>query len=151
MYISGYIVDNNVRYVALQNLGQLVSSNFKPVANNVDVLLHCLEDVFLDRDGSIILHSLRFFRLLAKHEPNDKKTPLLRFWLAFLKPKVFQVVEERSEQSLKAALCDCLSAIGEHIYQQLPVEKRTNDSKQSWRQQLDNEHLMGEYFIRSHI
>ena len=123
-----------MRYVALQNLGQLVSVNFGPVGNNVDVLQASLEGVFLlDRDGSIVLHSLRLFRLLAKHEPVPASSsfssgrpppPLMQFWLAFLRPRVFQLVEERGDPTLKAALCDCLSAIGEHVYQHLPLDKR---------------------------
>ena len=126
-----------MRYVALQNLGQLVSVNFGPVGNNVDVLQASLEGVFLlDRDGSIVLHSLRLFRLLAKHAPVPASSssfssgrpppppPLMQFWLAFLRPRVFQLVEERGDPTLKAALCDCLSAIGEHVYQHLPLDKR---------------------------
>ena len=121
-----------MRYVALQNLGQLVSVNFGPIASNVDVLQASLEGVFLlDRDGSIVLHSLRLFRLLAKHEPVPASScpgrpppPLMQFWLAFLRPRVFQLVEERGDPTLKAALCDCLSAIGEHVYQHLPLDKR---------------------------
>ena len=130
-----------MRYVALQNLGQLVSVNFGPVGNNVDVLQASLEGVFLlDRDGSIVLHSLRLFRLLAKHEPVPASSsfssgrpppPLMQFWLAFLRPRVFQLVEERGDPTLKAALCDCLSAIGEHVYQHLPLDKRETDLKSS--------------------
>ena len=121
-------LDNNVRYVALQNLGQLVSVNFGPIASNADVLQASLEGVFLlDRDGSIVLHSLRLFRILAKHEPvpsSGRPPPLMQFWLPFLRPRIFQLVEERGDSILKAALCDCLSAIGEHVYQQLPLDKR---------------------------
>ena len=124
-------LDNNVRYVALQNLGQLVSVNFGPIGNNVDVLQASLEGVFLlDRDGSIVLHSLRLFRLLAKHErvpassSGQPPPPLMQFWLAFLRPQIFQLIEERGDPTLKAALCDCLSAIGEHVYQHLPLDKR---------------------------
>ena len=137
LYVNGTqhfsrTLDNNVRYVALQNLGQLVSVNFGPIGNNVDVLQSSLEGVFLfDRDGSIVLHSLRLFRLLAKHEPipassSVRPPPLMQFWLAFLRPRVFQLVEERGDPTLKAALCDCLSAIGEHVYQHLPLDKRKN-------------------------
>ena len=120
-----------MRYVALQNLGQLVSVNFGPIENSVDVLQASLEGVFLlDRDGSIVLHSLRLFRLLAKHEripassSGQPPPPLMQFWLAFLRPQIFQLIEERGDPTLKAALCDCLSAIGEHVYQHLPLDKR---------------------------
>ena len=121
-------VDNNARYVALQNLGQISNLNIAAVEANLDHLGQTIDSVFSEKDSSIILHTLRFLKLLAKNEPREQPQrpgpPFLRLWNGLLKPKYMQLIEQREEHCLRAALCDTLSDIGEEVHQRLPSEKR---------------------------
>ena len=45
---------------------------------------------------------------------------MIKFWKEVIKPSVFDHVERREQAILRAALCDCLTEIGEAVFSILP-------------------------------
>ena len=49
---------------------------------------------------------------------------MIKFWKEVVKPSVFEHVERREQAILRAALCDCLTEIGEAVFSMLPQDRR---------------------------
>ena len=45
---------------------------------------------------------------------------MIKFWKEVIKPSIFDHVERREQAILRAALCDCLTEIGEAVFSILP-------------------------------
>ena len=118
--------DNNVRYVVLQGLCTMVAQNHSLSLSCCRALLSSIDKPFVDTDNSILLHTLRLFKAIAKvgAETDDAGGEHLALWLAILKPQRIQLLEERQEQLLMAAFCDSLAELPENVYVSLPVDKR---------------------------
>ena len=50
---------------------------------------------------------------------------LVNFWSSFfIRSTIFDYIERRTEAILQAALCDCLSEVGEVVFSLLPTDRR---------------------------
>ncbi len=118
--------DNNVRYVALQNLGQLATTDIDSLGDSAPDLKKVVEMILVDNDDAIVLHSLRTFKAIAKsarQEPRDAPA-FMDMWHLLVRPRSFQAVERRENPNLGAALCDVISEIGEDIFMALTSDQR---------------------------
>lgn len=127
-------VDNNTRYISLQNLGRLASMDIYKFLSKSDTLLSSL-DIALrsDPDQSIVIHGLRLVKTIGKCGNGLKDDELhhgevgnrmLHFWLAILRPGLLDAIEARNSPVLRAALCDCLAEIAGVIFSRLPTDRR---------------------------
>ena len=127
-------LDNNIRYVSIQNLGLLVSldtEQFMIKINNIQPELErCLKT---DKDNSVVIHVLRLIKTFGKYghsyiEDNpgqlESERRLLHFWLNILKPSLLDSIEARNCPVLKAALCNCIAEVGGTIFCALPTDRR---------------------------
>ena len=132
-------LDNNIRYVSIQCLGKLAHLDIQKFMQNLDSsILKSFEDVLQhERDTSLCLHLLRLVKVIGNCGPKSRcdasesfwseevMPKMVQFWSSFfLRPIIFEYIERRGEAILRAALCDCLSEVGELIFGQLPTDKR---------------------------
>ena len=129
-------IDNNIRYVSIQCLGRLAHLDIRLFMQNVDTtLLKVFEDVLKsEKDTSLCLHLLRLIKGIGTCAPkcsgDDGTEPwvlekIVHFWSSFfIRPIIFDYIERRGEAILRAALCDCLSEVGELVFSLLPTDRR---------------------------
>ncbi|XP_040583257.1 HEAT repeat-containing protein 6 [Lepeophtheirus salmonis] len=118
--------ENNVRYVAIYNLGALCEVDTEKFLERVEEILPHIESNLNDPDESIVLHILRLVknvgRLIQSCSPDDKR--VLLFWEQFLSKENFQIIEKRDCSIFKAAFCDCLRDMGQSVFHALPNDRR---------------------------
>jgi len=136
--VSGPTGDNNLRYVALQNLGQLAAKHIGVLSENAPSLTSALVANLRERDTAVVLHSLRLAKLIAKNDPSRTSatadegagdagrviSPFSELWSVLLRPKCFQAVSGRNDDGLEAALCDLISELGETAFSGLTADQR---------------------------
>ena len=52
------------------------------------------------------------------------KNLTIAFWIDFLKPANFQLLDKYSNANIRSAFCDCLAEIGPGMFAELPEPKR---------------------------
>ena len=124
-------MDNNVRYVSIQNLGLAASLDTSQFLEHLPHLLPLLEDAIkVEKDQSVVIHVLRLLKTIGKCgntlASNDVEIDkrLLHFWLHILKPNLINSVEARECPVLKAALCNCTAEVGGSVFCKLPTDRR---------------------------
>lgn len=135
-FITSHPLDNNIRYVSIQCLGKLAQLDISLFMQNMDSsILKIFEDVVkTEKDTSLCLHLLRLVKVIGTCGPKCKSDPsatswivekMVHFWSSFfIRPVIFDYIERRSEAILRAALCDCLSEVGELVFSLLPTDRR---------------------------
>ena len=131
------LIDSNIRYVSIQCLGKLAQLDISLFMQNVDTsLLKVFEEVLkTEKDTSLCLHLLRLIKGIGtcgpkwKSETSAQQTlvleKMIHFWSSFfIRPIIFDYIERRGEAILQAALCDCLSEVGELVFSLLPTDRR---------------------------
>jgi len=130
--------DNNVRYMAMQALAALAAVDihtFIKQAGDVKKLLDCS---LQDSDPSVVLHAFRFIKSFAKNltslvESENQSTEIevsktqklaTSFWVDFLKPSNFALLDKYPNANIKSAFCDCLAEIGGYLFSELPEPKK---------------------------
>lgn len=123
-------VDNNIRYVSIQNLGLTAILDTNQFLTRIPMLQPLLEEAIREeKDQSVVIHVLRLLKTIGKCGNSldgcDGETSkrLLHFWLAVLKPTLINSVEARECPVLKAALCNCVAEIG-GTFSALPTDRR---------------------------
>lgn len=123
-------VDNNIRYVSIQNLGLTAVLDTTQFLSRMPMLQPLLEDAIKEeKDQSVVIHVLRLLKTIGKCgnslDGSDEETAkrLLYFWLGVLKPTLINSVEARECPVLKAALCNCVAEIGA-TFSALPTDRR---------------------------
>lgn len=123
-------VDNNVRYVSIQNLGLTAVLDPASFLEKVPHLHPLLEDaVRSEKDQSVVIHVLRLLKTIGKsgdamtNSDAETEKRLLHFWLGVLKPTLIDSIEARDCPVLKAALCNCVAEIGNTLAL-LPTDRR---------------------------
>ncbi|XP_071945428.1 HEAT repeat-containing protein 6-like [Antedon mediterranea] len=132
-----------VKLEALQVLVQLAKNYFiivRPVLSVVsDIIVNCIDDP----DPSMQLHGLKVLEEFGKallnqlnpdssidgvqHEqiqPPIKVDEVVTLWLHLLNGPLPQILQHPRTLVLQAFACDCLSTIGPHAFQLLPMDKR---------------------------
>ena len=135
--ITRHALDNNIRYVSIQCLGKLAQLDISLFMQNVDsAILKNIEEVFkTEKDTSLCLHFLRLVKVIGTCGPKCKSDTsettswvsekMVHFWSSFfIRPVMFDYIERRGEDILQAALCDCLSEVGELVFSRLPSDRR---------------------------
>lgn len=130
-------IDNNIRYVSIQCLGKLAQLDISLFLQNVDTaLMKVFEEVLkTEKDTSLCLHLLRLIKGIGtcgpkwKSDTSSQQTwvveKMVHFWSSFfIRPLIFDYIERRGEAILQAALCDCLSEVGELVFSLLPTDRR---------------------------
>ncbi len=124
-------VDNNIRYVSIQNLGLTAVLDTGQFLCKMSTLHPLLEEAIKsEKDQSVVIHVLRLLKTIGKcgnsmESTMDAETEkrLLHFWLGVLKPSLIDSVESRDCPVLKAALCNCIAEIGTS-FAGLPTDRR---------------------------
>ena len=129
-------IDSNIRYVSIQCLGKLAQLDISLFMKNVDAaLLQVFEEVLKsEKDTSLCLHLLRLIKGIGTCGPKSQTDAsaepwildkMVHFWSSFfIRSIVFDYIERRGEAILQAALCDCLSEVGELVFSLLPTDRR---------------------------
>jgi len=133
-------LDSNICYFAIQCLGKLALLDRTKFMECLDTfpLLKASESVLANgKDTSLCLHILRLFRTVGTNPSKLEVQPaaasdddippaevMIKFWKEVVKPSVFDYVERREQAILRAALCDCLTEIGEAVFSILPQDRR---------------------------
>jgi len=129
------VADNNVRYMALQALSVLAQLDIQMFIKSATGIKKLIDTSLVDADSSVVLHTFRFIKNFAKYlteaaVQNQETESRLKnltcaFWIDFLKPANFQLLEDRhANANLRSAFCDCLGEIGPGIFAELPEPKR---------------------------
>ena len=130
------LIDSNIRYVSIQCLAKLAQLDIGLFMQNVDSsLLKVFEEVLRsEKDTSLCLHLLRLIKGIGTCGPKSKNDvnvkpwildKLVHFWSSFfIRSTIFDYIERRTEAILQAALCDCLSEVGEVVFSLLPTDRR---------------------------
>ena len=130
------LIDSNIRYVSIQCLAKLAQLDIGLFMQNVDSsLLKVFEEVLRsEKDTSLCLHLLRLIKGIGTCGPKYKNDvnvkpwildKLVHFWSSFfIRSTIFDYIERRTEAILQAALCDCLSEVGEVVFNLLPTDRR---------------------------
>ena len=124
------IVDNNVRYVSIQNLGLTATLDPVTFLRRIPGLQPLMEDAIrFEKDQSVVIHVLRLLKTIAKSgnslstDPESEKR-LLHFWLGILRPALIDSVEARGCAVLKAALCNAVAEVNGSIFCNFPADRR---------------------------
>lgn len=135
---SSVAPDNNVRYMALQALAGLIAVDLQIFLRNAPEVKRLIDSSLLDTDPSIVLHAFRFVRSFAKGltalvevelrnagtELSRNKNMAVSFWIDFLKPSNFDLLDRYPNANIKSAFCDCLAELGGLLFSELPEAKR---------------------------
>ena len=139
------VVDNNVRYVSIQNLG--LTANLDPALflRKMPSLQPLMEEAIrLEKDQSVVIHDLRLLKTIGKSGSSltdvESEKRLLHFWLGVLKPKLIDSVEARDCPVLKAALCNAVAEISGSVFCNLPNDRRMLAVTFMLRLCRDNDH-----------
>lgn len=127
-------MDNNIRYVSINNLGLLASLETEEFLGKVNMLQPSIESVLRsEKDQSVVIHALRLIKTIGKcgnalMETNpgllESENRLLHFWLGILKSSLIDSIEARECPILKAALCNCIAEVGGKVFCSLPTDRR---------------------------
>eukprot|EP00088_Acartia_fossae_P039609 TRINITY_DN4123_c0_g1_i11.p1 TRINITY_DN4123_c0_g1~~TRINITY_DN4123_c0_g1_i11.p1 ORF type:complete len:943 (-),score=161.07 TRINITY_DN4123_c0_g1_i11:371-3199(-) len=128
------VADNNVRYMALQGLSVLAQIHIMMFVRKATEVKKLIDTGLVDSDPSVVLHTFRFIKNFAKYlteevTKNSESASRLRnltvaFWVDFLKPANFQLLESLTNPNIRSAFADCLAEIGPDLYTDLPDKKR---------------------------
>ncbi|TRY63750.1 hypothetical protein TCAL_14364 [Tigriopus californicus] len=118
-------MDRNIRYVCLQNLGQLAASehNNGVIAQLFSEFQCRIISLLNHDDHSLVLHVLRLLKIVAKYDLSHS-IPHKAHWAALLKANVVGRIQNRRDSNLESAYCDCLAEIPELIFDGLPPDKQ---------------------------
>ena len=97
-----------------------------------------IDSSLLDSDPSIVLHAFRFIKSFAKSlttlveselrnsgvEPPRNRNMAVSFWIDFLKPANFELLDRHPNANIKSAFCDCLAELGGLLFSELPEAKK---------------------------
>jgi len=133
------MADNNVRYMALQALANLASLDILVFLKHSADVKKLIDGCLCDSDPAVILHAFRFIKsftrnlgiVVEKQNSNSSENQsqnitkmVVSFWVDFLKPTNFELLEKFPNSSIKSAFCDCLAEMGGTIYSELPSPKK---------------------------
>jgi len=130
--------DNNVRYMAMQALASLATVDIHTFVKQAGEVKKLLDSSLEDSDPSVVLHAFRFIKSFARNltslveseshtgEVEDSKVKNLAtsFWVDFLKPSNFTLLDKHPNANIKSAFCDCLAEMGGFLYSELPEPKK---------------------------
>jgi hypothetical protein len=126
--------DNNVRYMALQALAGLTAVDLQIFLRQAAEVKRLIDSSLLDPDPSIVLHAFRFIKNFARsltalveielknagNEAPRNKNMAVSFWMDFLKPSNFDLLDKYPNANIKSAFCDCLAEMGGLLFTELP-------------------------------
>lgn len=132
------MADNNVRYMALQALANLASLDILVFLKHSAQVKRLIDGCLGDSDPAVILHAFRFIKsftrnlgIVVEKQNNNSENQsqnitklVVSFWVDFLKPTNFELLEKFPNSSIKSAFCDCLAEMGGTIYSELPSPKK---------------------------
>jgi len=128
------VADNNVRYMALQGLSVLTQIDIMLFVRKATEVKRLIDTGLVDTDPSVVLHTFRFIKNFAKYltvevtKPSESASRLrnltVAFWVDFLKPANFEMLERLTNPNIRSAFADCLAEIGPELYTELPDKKR---------------------------
>ncbi len=98
-----------------------------------------------DRDGAVVLHTLRLCKWVAKHDPSKRReeddgggtsnscspaqqqqpSPFMPLWNLLIRPRCLEAVESRRDPNLEALVCDVISEVGEATFDALTKGQRS--------------------------
>jgi len=130
--------DNNVRYMALQALAALTAVDLQIFLRQAAEVKRLIDSSLLDPDPSIVLHVFRFIKAFARSltalvegelrsagtEMPRNRNMAVSFWVDFLKPSNFALLDRHPNANIKSAFCDCLAEMGGLLFAELPEAKK---------------------------
>ena len=123
--------------MALQALAGLTNIDINIFIKHAPEVKKLIDTSLVDTDPSVVLHGFRFIKNFAKNltllvesetknSASDGKIVKLAtaFWMDFLKPSNFELLEKYPNANIKSAFCDCLAEMGGFLYNELPQAKK---------------------------